>query len=399
MQSTQYSVAGRHVDKQCFPSRKALFLCGVVVLLSSFWQLPIHQYLPLFSSIVLSNQNDNPVPVVDISAFLEGRDDETASQQLAGALTNLGVVRVKGLRRELSHFLGNFRQLFALDLQSKAWSEGVLNRGDGFIRGYIPMGRESGLSDVFEIKEGFCYGYGWEEGKPQDNPLQGPNMWPKDVPRHIKDGLAEWYDFSIKVAEAVARGLAQALGKESHYFEDMCQESKTISIMRLFRYLNPNHIDKSIAPGKPRLGSSPHRDWHLLTVILQDGSHKVGGGLEIKKGHAWWPVDTDADELLILGGEYLSLISYGQFLAPVHRVTLPPADIVDRVSGVFFYYPNFDSVLSPTDVTRAQLAVENDPGQANSLVSYLLKGGSCAGCSFGELMLAKWAAVLNNTNT
>ena len=338
----------------------------------------------------------NPIPVVDISNFLKGQNDAAAAKALASSLEEFGVVRVSGLGRDLSKALADFRKLFALGVDDKEWEGGVLNRGDGFIRGYIPPGKESGLSDVFEIKEGFCYGHDWPQGTEQENPLQGPNMWPRNVPRDIKRGLEEWYDFSIGVAKGVGHGLAAALDLPYDHFADMCKGGETISIMRLFRYLNADHIESDVAEGKARLGSSPHRDWHFVTIILQDDSNKAGGGLEIEKDGRWWPVDTNNDELLVLGGEYLSLISQGRFQAPVHRVLLPPTGVEDRMSGVLFYYPNFDSALSESDVQRA--ADADQSGAHNSLVSYLAEGGSCAGCSFGELMLAKWAEVLSNTS-
>ena len=48
--------------------------------------------------------------------------------------------------------------------------------------------------------------------------------------------------------------------------------------MRLFHYFPPEHAPH-VAPGVARTGSSPHTDWHLMTIILQDTT----GGLQVRQ--------------------------------------------------------------------------------------------------------------------
>ena len=46
--------------------------------------------------------------------------------------------------------------------------------------------------------------------------------------------------------------------------------------MRLFHYFAATYRPE-LGAATPRIGSSPHTDWHMLTVILQDEQ----GGLQV----------------------------------------------------------------------------------------------------------------------
>ena len=51
--------------------------------------------------------------------------------------------------------------------------------------------------------------------------------------------------------------------------------------MRLFHYFSPDRFPE-VAPGANRTGSSPHTDWHLVTIVLQDET----GGLQVREPRA-----------------------------------------------------------------------------------------------------------------
>ena len=103
-----------------------------------------------------------------------------------------------------------------------------------------------------------------------------------------------------------------------------------------------------MAPGKPRIGSSPHTDWHVLTVVLQDTT----GGLQVHDAYGEWrDVPAEPGELVVIVGDYTALLSDGRFRSPVHRVLLPPPGR-ERFSFTFFYYPSYEAPL-PTAAAAA----------------------------------------------
>jgi isopenicillin N synthase-like dioxygenase len=95
--------------------------------------------------------------------------------------------------------------------------------------------------------------------------------------------------------------------------------------------------------GQERVGSSPHTDWGFITIILQDDV----GGLQLWRDGRWYDVAPRAGALLVNGGDYLSLLTKGVFVSPLHRVVSTSRS---RLSAVFFFYPHFEARI-PSDQT------------------------------------------------
>ena len=114
------------------------------------------------------------VPLVDASSLLSSQPH--ALSTLRRAAGSLGVLRLSGQHGlDADAALGAAASLFALPLEAKRNASIV--RG-GFQRGYIPMGGEAGLATNLELKEGFCYGYPWDDAVPPPDALTGANAWP-----------------------------------------------------------------------------------------------------------------------------------------------------------------------------------------------------------------------------
>lgn len=137
----------------------------------------------------------------------------------------------------------------------------------------------------------------------------------------------------VQVAEAVTRALSVALGMDEDYLPSYCTEGDTISLMRLFHYFPYKKAD-NISESTTRIGSSPHTDWGFLTLILQQEGVT---GLQVAddKGE-WVDVPPIAGTLLVNAGDYLSLLTNGRIVSPLHRVMTGSEE---RLSAVFFYYP------------------------------------------------------------
>lgn len=328
-------------------------------------------------------------------------DDPKQGDKLANAFAHFGCCYLTG--HGISDLLMNqtmqsTASFCALPQEIKA-AIPVVENGQGFTRGYIGVGRESGSVACVEVKEAFSYGYEWAEDKtpPFENGLQGPNVWPtaEEWPVSHRNVLNEFYKKMTAAARLVARTLSQSLYKEADFLDKHCHSGETISLMRMFHYFPYEqyaNLSKN-GPFKPDtvqalIGSSPHTDWGFLTLILQDAV----GGLQIWHHDKWVDVPYVPGTLVANVGDYLSLVTRGKCLSPVHRVV---ADTQERYSLVFFYYPDFNAVIPSFDDAK-ELRIGGDAANANDSKPFnnLLDGTvrKTDGC-FGEYIMDKWAGV------
>jgi isopenicillin N synthase-like dioxygenase len=208
---------------------------------------------------------------------------------------------------------------------------------------------------------------------------------------------------------------------ESKIHEKMISDNgDSISLMRLFHYFSSesgsnfesgDDSESKAAPNvnevsdhtsiiqivkkqnKVTIGSSPHTDWGLLTVIMQDEI----GGLQFFHENQWKDVPRVPFSLVINGGDYLRIISKGRYHSPVHRVLCPPHG-KERTSFVFFYYPGFNSTV--TVQQGAGFARDEVVGDYNTFLemqsdgtSSSLEGASSKTETFGDYILRKWQGV------
>ena len=334
------------------------------------------------------------VPLVDASSLLDAHD-ATAVRTLRRAAGSLGVVRLSGQHGlDADAALGAAASLFALPLEAKRNASIV--RG-GFQRGYIPMGGEAGLATNLELKEGFCYGYPWDDAVPAPDALTGANAWPAPLDAPSRDRMLALHANASALALRLAAAFSAALGLDGDPLGALCEGGDVVSMMRVFHYFASN-VAPGLAPGVPRIGSSPHTDWHFLTLIVQDR-----GGLQVQaRDGRWVDVPARAGEAILIVGDYASALSEGAFRSPVHRVLLPPAG-EERTSFTFFFYARFDAKIPAAAARAAARRVEAEnaarPPSApayNTLVKSAEAALALAERPFGELMLDKWRGVAAN---
>lgn len=265
--------------------------------------------------------SDLVVPQIDIRAFSESADEvsmQKAKEALAEACSTHGFFYVTGHRftrsqREL--VFGASKEFFDLSLEHK---NKIPIKSGGFTRGYVPVGGESG-SKLFELKEAFSYGYKWS-GAPT-NPLQGPNEWPEAslMSPGWRTTMEEFYTTMMELSEVVTGAVSLSLGHNAEYLGNYCKKGDTISLCRFFNYL-PQSSPLCPPEAGPMTGSSPHTDWGFLTLIAQDST----GGLQVHHDGKWQEIQPCEDGLLVNCGDYLSLLTGGKYISPLHRVMLHP---------------------------------------------------------------------------
>ncbi|KAF9927168.1 hypothetical protein FBU30_003448 [Linnemannia zychae] len=362
------------------------------------------------------------VPTIDITALLSSTsttaDKQRAAVELLEAFTTYGVFYVTSPSHALfstattTKVLDATQRLFALDTAQKSLIPKI--QPGGFTRGYVPIGGESG-SATKELKEGFSYGYEWplEDLKAKQasgslNGLQGPNAWPSQVAlgmldqghsNAFKNTLEEFYLQVCDVAKGLLKGISLALALPEDELAKYCTTSETISFMRLFHYLP--YADQGHTT---QIGSSAHTDWGFLTLIL---SPCKTVGLQLFHNNQWQDVPSKDNTLVINGGDYLSLLTGGKLISPLHRVVSNGQE--ERYSMCCFYYPDYDAKipLLVQGEVKGQAASGNysllrdqrdedakhdqvtDGQDARTVATKLLNGE----INFGDYIISKWTQV------
>ncbi|KAF9133474.1 hypothetical protein BGW39_009664 [Mortierella sp. 14UC] len=364
------------------------------------------------------------VPTIDITALLSNSsstvDKQHVAVELLNAFTTFGVFYITSPSHPLfstaktDEVLDATKRLFDLDASQKAQIPKI--QPGGFTRGYVPIGGESG-SATKELKEGFSYGYEWhaEDLKAKQaadslNGLQGPNAWPSQESLEqldqghqnaFKGTLQEFYLHVCDIARGLLKGISLALALPENELAKYCNTSETISFMRLFHYLP--YADQGHTA---QIGSSAHTDWGFLTLIL---SPSKTVGLQLFHENEWQDVPSRENTLVINGGDYLSLLTGGKLISPLHRVVSNGKE--ERYSMCCFYYPDYDAKipLLVQEEVMGQAASGNysllrdqrdedakhdssaaSEGQdARSVATKLLNGD----INFGDYIISKWTQV------
>jgi isopenicillin N synthase-like dioxygenase len=364
---------------------------GLILLLSEIWLLrPGYcQNVPL------------ELPIIDISSWIEEKSVDYEERALVAialdeALRKFGCFLIRGhglMKNDFTSAISSAYGLFSIENELK---RAVEVKTGGFVRGYIGFGKESGLEEYFEAKEGYSYGYSWSEHSNFQNPLQGVNVWPQaatDV-----ETFDAMFSLSNHAAVSIMKALSsQYLQETTHPLGIDLEGGDTISIMRLFHYFATTPPEMGHASRKPT-GSSPHTDWGLLTVITQE---EETNGLQFYLPSAGWvDIPSVPGTMVVNGGDFLRLASGGRYVSPIHRVLSPSPK--DRISYVFFFYPNYNTLLPHTDQPGTCVSPDDarsgDAGTFNTLAC--LQSSSFEGSerlSFGEYITKKWEEVYRSS--
>lgn len=315
-------------------------------------------YVLLLSEIVLAQD----APVVNISPLLRKPHDKEAAErvldELEQAFRTTGNVLLTGLgitATDREAYFSAAQGLLDLSLEEKLAVKVDPSKAIG--RGYLPFGTESGLSEFLEPKEGFSYGHPHNEVA--HNKMSSPNLWPAGLRPSAQDALSDLFlkltDAATLLTDAIVqRRNAQAQQDASKRTHIEAEQGKYISLMRLFHYFSKSSPQFQAGGDRQRIGSSPHTDWGLLTLIVPN--HVTG--LQFVVNGTWVDVPYIPDAVVMNVGDFFSLATQGEYHSPVHRVLCPEHE--DRLSFVLFFYPNYDSIL--------QLPARED-SEAESVVS------------------------------
>ncbi|ETO19336.1 hypothetical protein RFI_17893, partial [Reticulomyxa filosa] len=159
---------------------------------------------------------------------------------------------------------------------------------------------------------------------------------------------------------------------------------------------DPSNNDDAATAAQNWIGSSPHTDWGLLTLIAADDIP----GLQLfdKEKNQWLTVKPrfHHNEIFVNCGDFMSILSNSKFKSPLHRVVLLQNDDKQRLSFVFFFYPNYHAKIPKTagqqhySLWEDQSLHKNDPqGQDEKSATKQ----NIYDISFGEYIKRKWEQV------
>eukprot|EP01084_Bolivina_argentea_P320675 556441_1 len=369
-------------------------------------------YQKLYKKYVIPRTNNQPdplpttfepyidIPTIDISQFYHQHNDPTIDHKL-----NISTQIIEASKKYGSFYISYpnhpiyntpFRnkliskayKLFKIDPKLKQKYSSLPDHS----RGYILYGKETGSRQYFEHKEGFCYGYhNWSEQHTPNNDMESHNVFPPIFTDNIEKSFNQLFDIFIEISYLLTKAYSIALYNDENILFNEFNGGETISIVRLFHYFSIKHsayLDKLQAINTDNyLGSSPHTDWGLLTLIIADEMN----GLQLLLNDKWYTVKAKFNDnnIFVNCGDFMSILSDGKFISPLHRVLLPMDDNnndAERMSFVFFFYPQYDAKI-PKSESKREYSLLKDQSKAD------IKDVFNVDMSFGSYIKEKWKQV------
>ncbi|MEV0700257.1 2-oxoglutarate and iron-dependent oxygenase domain-containing protein [Saccharopolyspora sp. NPDC050389] len=289
------------------------------------------------------------VPVIDISAWLDGTDaDRTAiAAAVDEAARTVGFMQIAGHgipEGTVRSFADAQDAFFALPLEEK---KRLRAPSPNINRGYTPprteklslsLGVPAPVEDLFE-----AFNVGTESGAfpgldlPEaDYPA---NIWPS-VPGYRR-AVEEWCTQADGLADRLLRIFARALGLDEDYFVPFTDHS--LDVLRMNNYRVP---DEEVVVDRNQMGMGAHTDYGIVTVLWAD---RVRGLQILDTDGAWHDVLPEPGCLLVNLGDLLARWTNDRWLSTMHRV-LPPTDdagrIIRRRSAAYFHDGNWDAEIT-----------------------------------------------------
>ncbi|PYI00452.1 Clavaminate synthase-like protein [Aspergillus sclerotiicarbonarius CBS 121057] len=281
-------------------------------------------------------------------------DDPTSAagqqvlDEVRAACTSTGffLLRGHGIPHELQEsLLAGAAKFFALPTDVKLNLDAKNNVG---FLGYEPMASQSYEPDVLpDLKEGYFYG----TEIPLDDPrlanggfFQGRNVFPPTelLPDEIfRNPLKAYYQAILKSSWIVFDLVTATMPYDSRVWDDF-KSNSPVGPLRLLHY--PPSSEQNTSKGR-QLGTSAHRDFGAITLLLQDGH----AGLEVQHPETgeWVGVPPDREAYVVNMGQMITRITGGQYKSSLHRVVNRNA--TDRYSVVLFVDGNLDFKLRRLD--------------------------------------------------
>jgi isopenicillin N synthase-like dioxygenase len=276
------------------------------------------------------------VPILDLQDYIEPTTKDRFVRALRDVCHSVGFLYLTG--HGVDH---------ALNVRVTEVSRTFFGRSDGekrsiamvnspHFRGYTPVGGEltRGRADLREEVDLGPDRPAVQSPRQPWQRLQGPNQWPESVPE-FRTAMTTWAEHMDRLGRTLLRALAEGLEIDPEHFRKWVTPHPEATI-KAIRYPAP-------AAGQHPQGVGTHRDFGLLTFVLQDEV----GGLQVERADgSYVDVPNLPGSFVVNLGEMLQLATHGYYKATVHRVISPPPG-AERFSTIYFFNPRLAATLDP----------------------------------------------------
>ena len=286
-----------------------------------------------------STPDHSAVPIMDLQDYANPATKGRFVRALRDACHHVGFLYLTGhgvddtLNADVAAVT---RAFFALPASEK---RAVAMVNSPHFRGYTPLGGEltGGRADLREeIDLGPERASVLDPEQPWQR-LHGPNQWPEELPQ-FQATMTDWADQMDHLGRTMLRALAEGLGINPDHFNNWVTPDPEATI-KAIRYPAPTGNEQ------PQ-GVGTHRDFGLLTFVLQDGVD----GLQVEgEDGTYIPVPHLPGSFVVNLGEMLQIATHGYYKATVHRVVSPPPG-VERFSTIYFYNPRLSATVDPVQL-------------------------------------------------
>ncbi|ONK73521.1 uncharacterized protein A4U43_C04F32500 [Asparagus officinalis] len=258
---------------------------------------------------------------------------------------------------------------------SKSVINGALEAAAGFFALSEEEKKEYASEDVHQpVRYGVCT----KDDriiKPRDflkqyaNPLdEWIKFWPHSPPDY-REKMGKFATEVKRVALQLMDAIFESLGLGKAYTREKLEEGMQV--------MTVNNYEKSSQLKDLMLGLAAHSDYGYITILLQSCD-----GLEIvdKNTNTWKAVPAESEALHVHIGDYLEVLSNGQYKSVVHRVIL---NCKKRMSIASIHGLSIDDMVIPA----SQLVDEQHPkGYKDSsfrdFLSFISMNDFTKGCNF-----------------
>jgi len=176
-------------------------------------------------------------------------------------------------------------------------------------------------------------------------PMQGPNQWPDWLP-DVKPRIQAYIDEVDALSRYVVQLIAISLDLPAHALDHHFAHPTT--------FLRMLHYPPQPADEREQIGSAPHTDYGIITLLAQDDS----GGLQVRpRGGEWIDAPPIPNTYVLNVADMLARWTNDRFVSTPHRVINRSGG--DRYSLPYFFDPAMDALIeclpTCTDATHPPL--------------------------------------------
>ncbi|KAJ7954312.1 1-aminocyclopropane-1-carboxylate oxidase-like 1 [Quillaja saponaria] len=286
-------------------------------------------------------ESETQIPTIDLSGVDSPDHRSTIVNQIRQASADLGFFQIinHGIPTQvLDRTIDSMRAFHEQPTEIKAQ---VYGRGTGTGVTFMPN------FDLYNAKAA-----SWRDSLQVRLDPTVPDY--SQIPEVCRDQLMEWDRDIQRLGEVLMGLLSEGLGLSSDRLKDISCLKRRVILGQYYPYCPQPDLT---------VGSAPHTDPGVLTVLLQDHI----GGLQVKCSEGWVDVKPTPGALVINIGDLLQVISNDEYRSGEHRV-LANSCREARVSVPFFFNPSavedvygpFPELISPEKPARYRHFILNE---------------------------------------